>query len=280
MHHEQDMRKMGGLRRFMPVTAATFIVGWLAIAGVPPFAGFWSKDEILLFAWADNKALWAIGLVTALLTAYYMSRQVFLVFFGEPRFEQEGEHAVHPHESPWTMTTPLVVLAGLAIAGGGLNLPFTDATKRLEHWLHPVLEYFGADGSHIATEAHIDVATGVKVALAVVAVVVGLAGIAYAAQVFLRRRAEAIEPEILARGWYYDETISAVADGPGRAAFEGLATFDARVVDGAVNGTGGLARLVGSKLRAVQSGYVRTYALGLAVGAIVLVGFVLGRSGT
>jgi NADH-quinone oxidoreductase subunit L len=264
----------------MPVTAATFIVGWLAIAGVPPFAGFWSKDEILLFAWADNKALWAIGLVTALLTAYYMSRQVFLVFYGEPRFDEEGEHAVHPHESPWTMTTPLVLLAGLAIVGGGLNLPFTDATKRLEHWLHPVLEYVAADGSLVATEAHIDVATGVKVALAVVAVVAGLIGIAYAAQVFLRRRAEAIEPEVLAHGWYYDETISAVADGPGRAAFEGLAAFDANVVDGAVNGTGGLARLVGSKLRVVQSGYVRTYALGLAVGAIVLIGFVLGRAGT
>ena len=100
---------MGGLRKFMPLTAATFMVGWLAIAGVPPFAGFWSKDEILLAAWQTNKVLWAVGLVTALLTAYYMSRQVFMVFFGKERFDKEH---VHPHESPWTMTVPLIILAG------------------------------------------------------------------------------------------------------------------------------------------------------------------------
>ncbi|MEY2418077.1 MAG: NADH-quinone oxidoreductase subunit, partial [Actinomycetota bacterium] len=96
MHHEQDMKKMGAIRKFMPVTSATFIVGWLAIAGVPPFAGFWSKDDILLAAWAHDgsglwKVLWAIGFITALLTAFYMSRQVFMVFFGKPNFETEGE---------------------------------------------------------------------------------------------------------------------------------------------------------------------------------------------
>ena len=91
MHDEQDMRRMGGLRKCMPITAATFIVGWLAIAGVPPFAGFWSKDEILLFACDKSPVLWAVGLVTALLTAFYMSRQVFLVFFGEERWRAEDE---------------------------------------------------------------------------------------------------------------------------------------------------------------------------------------------
>src|SRR5262245_58848560 len=108
MHDEQDMRWMGRLRPYLPVTAATFIVGWLAIAGVPPLAGFWSKDEILLFAWDKNPALWAIGLATALLTAFYMSRQVFLVFFGDPRWKKQehaeaDEHAerhAEPHESP------------------------------------------------------------------------------------------------------------------------------------------------------------------------------------
>jgi NADH-quinone oxidoreductase subunit L len=277
MHGEQDMRKMGGLLRFMPVTGVTFIVGWLAIAGVPPFAGFWSKDEILLFAWADNKALWAIGLVTALLTAYYMSRQVFLVFFGDRRFEEEGDHAVHPHESPWTMLVPLLALCGLAMVGGALNLPFTDDTKALEHWLHPVLEFVSPDGTLVPTEAHIDVATGVKVGLAVVAVAVALVGIAYAAQVFLRRRAEPVEPELLARGWYYDETISAFVGGPGRAGFEAVTAVDEQVVDGAVNGVGALARAAGSRLRVVQTGYVRSYALGVAVGAVILVGFFIGR---
>src|SRR3546814_14380908 len=121
----------------MPITAATFIVGWLAIAGVPPFAGFWSKDEILLYAYDASPALWALGLLTALLTAFYMARQVFLVFFGEPRWNQpitelesaspdyaaDAHSHIAPPESPWQMTVPLVVLAGLAILGRGLNLP-------------------------------------------------------------------------------------------------------------------------------------------------------------
>jgi NADH-quinone oxidoreductase subunit L len=282
MHDEQDVRKMGGLLRWMPVTGVTFIVGWLAIAGVPPFAGFWSKDEILLFAWADNKALWAVGLVTALLTAYYMSRQVFLVFFGAPRFEHGGagegdhehsDHAVHPHESPWTMTLPLVLLAGLAMVGGAINLPVQEDLHFLADWLHPVLQFQGE-----VTEAEIDVGTGTKVGLAAAATVAGLVGIAYAAQVFLRRRAAAIEPDVLAHAWYYDETISRVADGPGRAAFDGVTAFDRTVVDGAVNGTGTLVSTVASKLRLAQTGYVRNYALGVAVGAVILVGLFLGRS--
>jgi NADH-quinone oxidoreductase subunit L len=277
MHDEQDMRKMGGLRKFMPVTAATFIVGWLAIAGVPPLAGFWSKDEILLFAWTDNKALWAIGLVTALITAYYMSRQVFMVFFGAPRFEQEGEHAVHPHESPWTMVVPLVVLAILSFVGGGLNLPFTEDLHVLDHWLHPVLEFVTPGGALVPTEAEIDVDTQVKVALALMAVAASLTGIAAAAQVYLRRRARAVEPEILAHAWYYDEAVTAFMGGPGRVGFQTVADIDEEVVDGAVNGVGALVRTTGSRLRLLQSGYVRNYALGLAVGAVVLVGFIIGR---
>ncbi len=275
MHDEQDMRKMGGLYRWMPVTAVTFIIGWLAIAAVPPLSGFWSKDEVLLFAWADNPALWAIGVATALLTAFYMSRQVFMVFFGEPRFEEEGEHAVHPHESPWTMLLPLVVLAGLAIVGGAINLPVQEDLHFLADWLHPVLEFGGE-----STEAEVDVGTGTKVGLAVVATVAGLAGILWAAQVYLRRRARAVEPELLARAWRYDEAISAFVGGPGRAGFEGVATVDRVGVDGAVNGTGRLVGATASKLRLTQSGYVRNYALGVAIGAVVLVGVFLGQAGS
>nr|MBA2282469.1 NADH-quinone oxidoreductase subunit L [Acidimicrobiia bacterium] len=197
-----------------------------------------------------------------------------------------GDHAGHgghghgePHESPWTMVTPLVLLAGLALAGGALNLPFTDDTKLLEHWLHPVLEFVSADGGHLPTEAHIDVATGVKFALAGAAVLAGLVGILYAAAVFLRRRARAVEPELLARGWRYDEAVTGFAAGPGRRAFDGVTAFDSTVVDGAVNGTGWVVRSVGSRLRVVQSGYVRGYALTLAVGAVIVVGFLLGRAG-
>jgi NADH-quinone oxidoreductase subunit L len=300
MHEEQDMRRMGGLRKYMPITAATFILGWLAIAGVPPFAGFWSKDEILLYVWGSGgvqgQVLWAIGLVTALLTAFYMSRQVFMVFFGEERWRgehadahgAEGEseavddpstaaaahaatdHGDHPepHESPWLMTLPLVVLAGLAFVGGGLNLPFTDGTHVLEHWLHPVIG---------ENEVHIDVATGTKVGLAIVAIVASLAGIFAAVAVYLRHRVKPVEPEVLAHAWYYDEGIAAFVAGPGTKAFEGAAAFDRTVVDGGVVGVSRLVGLVGTGVRRVQTGFVRSYALGLAAGVVVVLGYFLTR---
>ncbi|MGH9111030.1 MAG: NADH-quinone oxidoreductase subunit L [Acidimicrobiales bacterium] len=297
VNDEQDMRRMGGLRKYMPLTAATFIVGWLAIAGVPPFAGFWSKDDILLFAWgsggAEGKALWAIGLVTALLTGYYMSRQVFMVFFGEPRRAQEpepapasvgaaanelgddagAEHDEHaePHESPWLMTLPLAVLAVLAIAGGVINLPFNDDVNFLEHFLEPVVG---------ENEAHIAVSTGTKVTLAVVAVGAGLVGLATAALVYLRRRrVRAVEPKVLAHGWYYDEGVTAFMGGPGRKLFDGIAWFDRNVVDGAVDGVASLVRTGGRGLRHVQSGFVRSYALGVSIGVVILLGYFLTRVG-
>jgi len=273
MHDEQDMRRMGGLRKLMPVTAVTFIVGWLAIAGVPPFAGFWSKDEILLFAWSNNKALWAIGLITALLTAFYMSRQVFMVFFGDEAWREaqtDDGHEIHPHESPWLMTLPLVVLAGLAVVGGGLNLPFSGDTHFLEHWLEPVLEH---------NEAVIDVATGTKVGLAVVATLAGLAGIAGAVVIYLQKRREPIEPAILAEGWRYDSAITAFMGGPGRQGFDAVTTFDATIVDGAVNGVAGAVRGGGKGLRLLQTGFVRSYALGVAVGVVGLLAYFLSRAG-
>jgi NADH-quinone oxidoreductase subunit L len=138
MHHEQDMRKMGALRKLMPITAVTFIIGWLAIAGVPPFAGFWSQGRDPAVRLREEPGAVVVGLVTALLTAFYMTRQVILVFFGEARWDkahEDGEHGAHarrrhheghgagdhtPHESPWLMMLfPLVVLAGLSIVGGG-----------------------------------------------------------------------------------------------------------------------------------------------------------------
>jgi NADH-quinone oxidoreductase subunit L len=292
MDGEQDMRRMGGLRKFMSLTAATFMVGWLAIAGVPPFAGFWSKDDILLFAWGsggtNGKVLWAIGLVTALLTGYYMSRQVFMVFFGEPRWrtepapqpasvgaaanelDMETEEHAHgePHESPWIMTVPLVVLALLSIVGGVINLPFNDDVHFLEHFLEPVLG---------ANEAEIAVSTGAKVALAAVAIGAGLVGIALASVVYLRKRVRAIEPEVLAHAWYYDEEVTAFMGGPGRKSFDAIAWFDAHVIDGAVNGVAAVVRDVGGRLRSVQTGFVRSYALGVTIGVVVVLGYFITR---
>jgi NADH-quinone oxidoreductase subunit L len=276
MHDEQDMRRMGALRKVMPITAAAFIVGWLAIAGVPPFAGFWSKDEILAFAYDESPALWVLGLLTALLTAFYMSRQVFLVFFGEARWNdplpdedpEEPREEIHPHESPWTMTLPLVVLAGLAAVAGFINLPFTDDSQVFEHWMEPVVE---------VGEAHLSLSGGAQWVLAIGSVVAGLIGIALAWTIYLRKRIRPVEPEILAHAWYIDETIARTVDGPGEAAFEGTATFDRVVIDGAVNGTGSLIRGLGERLRVVQSGYVRSYALAVALGAVALMIYVVSR---
>ncbi|MEZ5178076.1 MAG: NADH-quinone oxidoreductase subunit L [Acidimicrobiales bacterium] len=288
MHDEQDMRRMGALRKVMPVTAATFIVGWLAISGFPFFSGFFSKDEILLFAYQKSWVLWAIGLVTALLTAFYMSRQVFMVFYGEPKWdrpladavpelaaerEASGVHEghgvgpsgeIHPHESGWKMLVPLLVLAPLAFAGGLLDTPFSDRAKFLEHWLEPVV--------HLG-EAQMTQTTGVKVGLALVATTAGLLGIAIAAAVYLRKRADLaakIEKPIFAKGWLYDATITAFMGGPGRKAFDAIAWFDKTVVDGAVNGVGSIVREGSGKARLVQTGFVRNYALGIAFGAVVV----------
>ncbi|MEX2658690.1 MAG: NADH-quinone oxidoreductase subunit L [Acidimicrobiales bacterium] len=275
LHDEQDMRRMGALRAFMPITAATFIVGWLAIAGVPPFSGFWSKDEILLFAWDKSPVLWAVGLVSALLTAFYMSRLVFMVFFGQSRWtEEHGVDAADtavPHESPWTMYVPLIVLAGLAAVGGGLNLPFSG-THFLADWLHPVVE---------ATEAEIDVTGTTQVALAIVAAVTALLGIALAAAVYLQHRIDArrVEPELLLRAWRYDESISALVGGPGRSGAEAAAAVDRVGVDGIVNGVATLVRGGGDRLRLVQTGLVRSYALSIAVGAVGLLAYFLVRTG-
>jgi NADH-quinone oxidoreductase subunit L len=274
MHDEQDMRYMGALRKLMPITAATFIVGWLAIAGVPPFAGFWSKDEILLNAFDKSPILWAVGLFTALLTAYYMTRQVIMVFYGKARWNdprpeavvsgaEDGAHGeIHPHESPWQMYTPLIVLAGLAIVGGGLNLPFSHTTERLTNWLEPVVE---VGERHIASGTE-----DIKWVLAGIATIGALAGIAFAYLVYSRHKIKAIEPEILANGWYYDRGISDFVGGPGRDGYDGVAWFDANVIDGAVNGSGKAVQGMAGVIRKAQNGILRTYAALIGLGVVLL----------
>jgi len=299
MHDEQDMKRMGALRKWMPITSGTFIVGWLAIAGVPPFSGFWSKDDILLGAWEKNRLLWLIGLVTALMTAYYMSRQVFLVFYGGERWKKAtsaesrhdtdktpaeahaepghepaatvgaaADHGAHgdfkPHESPPTMAYPLVVLAVLAAVAGILKTP-------LEHWLEPVLAHPHQFAS----------SSGTKLGLILVTTVAGLAGVGIAYSIWLRKRVKeaAVEPEVLRRAWYVDELYRRIIEAPGRAIANFSAfVIDARVIDGTVNGVGALVRAGGSRLRTVQSGFVRNYALAVAVGAVAILAYAVARS--
>ncbi len=302
MDGDQDLRRYGGLARLLPITSMTFVAGWLAIAGVPPFSGFWSKDEILVYAYAENKLLWLLLLVTAVLTAFYMTRLVLMTFFGSRRWAaghdvdtgrdadavgveadaeagevevaegEAGGTAVHPHESPWTMTVPLVVLAGLAVVAGVVNLPFASGTHFLGNWLDPAL--FG-------NAVHLTLGGGTKWVLAAVAIMGSLLGVSAGAAVYARRRVDParLEHPFLARAWRIDELITGFMGGPGRRAFERVTRFDEQVVDGAVNATGSMIRRAGTKLRVSQTGLVRSYALGIAVGAVALLAWFLSRAG-
>jgi NADH-quinone oxidoreductase subunit L len=294
MAHEQDMRRYGGLRKHLPITFATFFIGWLAIAGVPPLAGFWSKDEILAGTFntgGSGLVLWAIGLVVAALTAFYMTRQLIMTFFGpeqwrvaEETHDEADDHGAdhaddhdhhhltpdhQPHESPWTMLAPLVVLSGLAIVGGAMNLPFGKSFHRLEHWLHPV----------IVEENPLPKNGWTLLGLAATAVAMAAIGIAVAHAVYLRRKVDPakIELPVLAHAWYIDESYAKVAGGPGTTAFQAVADADGKVVDGVVNGVGAGAVGLGSRLRTLQNGLIRSYALGVGVGAVLLLGYIVTR---
>jgi NADH-quinone oxidoreductase subunit L len=318
------MRRMGNLRRYMPITAGTFIVAWLAIAGVFPLAGFWSKDDILASAWFHHSyGLWAVGVVTAVLTAFYMTRQVYLVFFGNERWhpveastvgspaadtvgaaqhptsgdepvnvvshvDEPGSvavasHDAHgdaPHESPPLMTGPLVVLASLSILGGLLDLPF-KSIEFLNHWLDTVFPFVHQpEATSFAAGVALSTAA---LALAVAGILWGIAwyrnGLAsYDADPVVERLGPMYP--VFARAWYIDEGVAAAVDGPVRRLADWLSrTFDAGIIDGAVNGVGKLFREGGQGLRRVQSGLVRVYAVGIALGAAALLLFMLVRTG-
>jgi NADH-quinone oxidoreductase subunit L len=260
---EQDMRKMGGLRKVMPLTFGTMTVAWLAISGLPPLAGFWSKDEILATTFERGGwfvILWGLGIVTAVLTAFYMSRMMFLTFWTEPSWDE----GMAPHESPRVMTLPLVALAGLAAIGGLFNTPFRPT---LEHFLEPAFEL-----AHIA---HLPGA-GVQWLLAVVSIAAAAGGIIYAYRRYLGDRPLPEETgarwDLLERGYGVDDLYGRTIVLPGKALATSTAfTIDAKVVDGAVNGVGALVRWFGDRLRPLQTGKVRSYGAGILAGAVGLI---------
>jgi NADH-quinone oxidoreductase subunit L len=295
MSDEQDMRRMGRLRKYMPVTAGTFIVGWLAIAGVIPFAGFWSKDEILAKAWFQHDyALWAIGLVAAVLTAFYMTRQVWLVFYGNERWNTPvaveagddtpadahgGAHA--PHESPWIMTLPLVVLAVLSAVGFVIDLPFDNSKLNLlDRWLTPVLR--GAPDIRATS-------FGAALALSTGALVIALVGIVFARSVYRNGldakgedpTVESLGPfaKVLANAYYLDVGLARFVSGPATFAARFLNEgVDRDTIDGAVNGIGRAFQRTGGGLRKVQTGLVRNYALAIVFGAVLVLAFITTRA--
>ena len=270
---QTDMRKMGGLRQVMPITGWTFMMGWLAICGIFPFAGFFSKDAILAAAWADGEyALWGMGALTALLTAFYMSRLYLRVFEGPTRYPE----GAHPHEGPWTMTVPLVTLAVFAAVAGFLNVPGNLA---FEHFLEPAL-------------GHFEVPTGLTAfLLAGLALGIGFLGIGLAHSIYLTPKGERMRSRIrptgvvgrsvsLARNKFWvDEVYGDLVVMPGKhLAYFSAYSLDAKGFDGIVNGSGRLVAFFSDTFRRVQTGFVRTYGLVFLLGVVVVVAYMLARS--
>ncbi|HZD65581.1 MAG TPA: NADH-quinone oxidoreductase subunit L, partial [Acidimicrobiales bacterium] len=280
LHDEQDLKKMGGLARYMPVTALTFAVAWFAIGGVAPLSGFWSKGSVLLGAFPLSHAEWALGVFTAILTAYYIGREFWLCFYGDERWQRLAQLATthlpaggghgggieaagadfRPRESRPVMLIPLVALAVASFFGGFIDLPFHPNWAFLDSWLAPVVGPY-------AIPANLSLAW--KVGLPVIDGVVALVGVVVVTYLW-RQRSErpALEPAFLLKGWRLDDLYDATIGRPGfRAAGFGADTFDPKVIDGAVNGSAQVIRRSARRVRTLQTGYVRNYALGVAAGA-------------
>ncbi len=270
LNGEQDMRKMGGLAKYLPLTFPTFLVGWLTISGIPPFAGFWSKGEVLTNVYLFSKPLWVLGVATAMLTGYYMSRLFVLTFRGTERFRADT-HGHDPHESPWVMTAPLVVLAALSVAGGVLDLPWVHRAS-LAGFLDPTFGFIPNHG-HASTLA--------QVALAGVDVVVAVAGVVAALAIWRSRvTSDRYERPFLERVWRWDDAYDAAIGRPLTAASQfGDDVIEPRVIDGAVAAIAVGVRRSAEGVRKIQSGFLRHYALGIALGLAVIVVYLLARAG-
>jgi NADH-quinone oxidoreductase subunit L len=258
MDDDVNMRHYGALSKAIPVTFLTFAVGYLAIIGVPPFAGFWSKDKIIEAAFGENLVFGLAALVGAGITSFYMTRVMLMTFFGTKRWE---EH-VHPHESPRTMTVPLIVLAALSAVGGLLLLG-----GWVVHWLEPVT------GPEVRHELALPAAAFSAIVLLVVA-----AGIAVAWLTVGRREVPRTAPSqvsVMTRAARADLYGDAINEGllmrPGDQLVTGLTTFDDKVVDGFATGTGGAFGGMSTVFRRVQTGFVRSYALSVLGGAVLVV---------
>jgi NADH-quinone oxidoreductase subunit L len=314
-HDTQDMRIMGRFRRFLPYTAMGMVVAWLAISGLPPLSGFFSKDEIITEVFlAHDYGLWVIALVAAVFTALYMTRLIFLTFYGNERWDARAPeavpvvsggsdddadadsepsptvsygdpiafpaHAAPPHESPGTMTGPILMLAFLAAVIGFINMPF-HGLEFFDDWLTP---------SFRGVEFHEPSSFFQGAILEVIAVILALIGITIAYLLYRRGLADperdplderlgAVAP-VLGHAYYYDYGISRLVDGPIRAFARFLdRVVDQKIIDGAVDGVGKLVKATARGLRHVQDGFVRRYALGIACGAAALLLYVVVWAG-
>jgi len=305
---EQDMRKMGALWAKIPATAKTFLAGTLAIAGIPPLAGFFSKDEILGKTFEHSPGLWLIGFITAGLTAFYMFRLVFMTFFGRSRVDHEVEH--HIHESPKTMTVPLMILAVLSVIGGWIGWPAAlGGSNRFEHFLEPVVAARSSENSWSAHGAAVaSHSAETEYGLMLASVLIALVGIWLAYQLYIKNPAT---PGKLAASWpwlyrivyrkyYVDEIYDAMFVNRAKDLGTALGVFDARIVDrlgvdgtgwltrftsdvsiwwdkwivdGLVNFAGRVVQILSYPVRMLQTGLFSSYALLIVLGVIILLGY-------
>ena len=283
---ELDMRKMGGLKSRIPITYWTFFIGCLAIAGIPPFAGFFSKDEILWHAFQTNIFLWAIAAIAAFMTAFYMFRAVFMTFYGESRMEPEVEK--HVHESPSVMTIPLSILAVLSVIGGLVGIPIIHGWNRINDFLAPVLgghdvhlaEKFSSGIAYAATQGKevMHHPVGLELFMMGVSVAIGVAGIITAYYFYIKcpelpeKTAQRFKGyyHLLYNKYFVDEIYSTYVVTPVNIISTFFwKVFDEKLIDGAmVNGSAWLVQRISGGLKRLQTGYVQHYALSILVGLL------------
>ncbi len=275
LHGEQDITRMGGLRSPMPATARTFLVAALAIAGIPPLAGFFSKDEILYRAFSQGSvALWLIGWITAGLTAFYMFRLFTATFDGTPRWE----HDRHPHESPATMTVPLIILAVLSVVGGFVGIPAAlGGNNALDQWLEPVFERANRSIPFVH-----ETSVTMEYLLMLLSVMVAVGGIFLARSIFSKSERILAKPsarwyKTLWNKYFVDEIYEYLIVKPVLRASEVLLWkgFDVRIIDGAVNGAGKLIDLLSGQVKKVQVGVAQIYAFAIVFGMVALLAIMM-----
>ncbi|MEO8513849.1 MAG: NADH-quinone oxidoreductase subunit L [Ignavibacteria bacterium] len=272
MHDEQDVTKMGGLKSKMKITFLTFLMGGIAISGIPPFSGFFSKDEILskLF-FGGHYAVFGVAVLTAFLTAFYVWRLISLTFYGKPRYDEAN---VHPHESPAWMTIPLIILAILSVVGGFIGMPHIFAPNFIEHWLEPVF----APALAILPEQHIIEST--EIGLIVFSVLVALIAILVSVKMF--KSGEKLEAfsggfyNLLREKYKIDEIYDKIIVSP-LVWLTGIfyRILDVKIIDGAVNGTARFFNNLSLDWRKIQTGVIQDYALFSVAGILAIILYIL-----
>ena len=278
VHDEQDMNKMGALWRKIPITHWTMLIGSIALAGIPPLAGFFSKDEILGGAFKNGfLVVWAIGVVVAVMTGFYMFRLMGKTFYGESHVDPEVEPKIH--ESPWTMTLPLILLA-IPAALLGIALGWPPDSGQIHQWLEPI--FAGATQTLGITESQFNFA-GIDGTLIIIGAAAAALGVVFGIWFFglfgmrekrsqVERLTNALRPLYRASvaKWWFDDLNDLIFVRFGGFVARALWWFDVRVVDGTVNGIGALTQDTGRGIRQIQTGRVQNYALGIAAGLLLI----------